>query len=988
MDSKADAAHSQIPPITAQQNDGDQDSPQLLEVRKTPDVRKDMAEDGHLQAQPLNNAATNLHPPGFYVQYLESLCRRRGWRDPTYECCRDPGGYTCSVLVNGREYETDLAYECDDFARENAAMRAFMVCRNFSVNGGMLVRNGIVQGVPSGDSGKRMRSKKSRRRHSLSSGIRTEGNHRTSYHASSSSTAAFSVDSGYGSMSAFPNPEDVEELSISQLFEAAIDSKDSIAITRLLRRSFEEVARGPFSWIDELRQLGLSLSDIAEELLEQTSDSPWILSPYQIPSSPSFESDFHVENCLCADSHAVTIEKSVSVLTREDQEPLPSNKHISEESAEEIIDILCGLGGVRPSISDDRTLIFGYVDFDGEISRATVLYEAESLEDTLTRVLDHLSVAAGTLQQVRGCCNKFTYLSLDDSATEVQLHSLDLQVINDLRSQIASPTVEDISKLFPGFSFTKNENDEIHAQLLLSIVVQFISTTLLSYSRAHCGPLRPAFLDSGVDQIMLLGAAERIHDYDGPIMFGSLVNLACFGDMLEQPALAFRYCSNLSQALTTVTSVEKHNLVASPCDLLDTWGPGQLITTSDDYEVLHAIYVGGGCITATGQDEGRALLHWSREPRLEELPRITFSRSQKGVIGARVTINPRCVSRQQDPLRSASVFLHELGTYRDYWESAERQLGFGLQAGQNPIAALQLSQTWVKMRGMTKKSRMLAQLYKSDLEELYSVQVSVCTGVARRVSLRRMLAELLPTYVTALVSEPPLWKSLVKNFHLITALESGDLNQWAAALPHGHQQTFEGLVIAVLTLMRDTGIDKKGDNFVIGCIQPGIAFQCFQVPCTKENYWTRMLTDSDEIATFAYITMDCLETNHLQCRAPSALWANSTGLFWTAVACYEQQTWSNIASPAQDRWELRHSEAYIIGTVDTPLLVKVDRPNQVAEPRLLVSVSLIQAETLRRLFRKAKLGHKRRLRERRVLDPVAEEVFVLVGRAEASTLTS
>jgi hypothetical protein len=27
-------------------------------------------------------------------------------------------------------------------------MRAFMVCRNFSVNGGMLARNGVVQGLP------------------------------------------------------------------------------------------------------------------------------------------------------------------------------------------------------------------------------------------------------------------------------------------------------------------------------------------------------------------------------------------------------------------------------------------------------------------------------------------------------------------------------------------------------------------------------------------------------------------------------------------------------------------------------------------------------------------------------------------------------------------------------------------------------------------------------------------------------------------------
>ncbi|KAG9228981.1 hypothetical protein BJ875DRAFT_508212 [Amylocarpus encephaloides] len=80
---------------------------------------------------------------GFYMAYLESLCRRRGWRDPLYETYRSSSGFTCLVLVNGREYQTDLAYESDGLAQENAAMRAFMVCRNFSVNGVADTREGV-----------------------------------------------------------------------------------------------------------------------------------------------------------------------------------------------------------------------------------------------------------------------------------------------------------------------------------------------------------------------------------------------------------------------------------------------------------------------------------------------------------------------------------------------------------------------------------------------------------------------------------------------------------------------------------------------------------------------------------------------------------------------------------------------------------------------------------------------------------------------------
>jgi hypothetical protein len=88
-----------------------------------------------------------------------------------YECRRASDGYSCHVLVNGREYQTDLKYESDTLAQENAAMRAFMVCRNFSVNDGFLMRNGVVQGLRAGNDGVGSASGRSRQgRNSTSHG--------------------------------------------------------------------------------------------------------------------------------------------------------------------------------------------------------------------------------------------------------------------------------------------------------------------------------------------------------------------------------------------------------------------------------------------------------------------------------------------------------------------------------------------------------------------------------------------------------------------------------------------------------------------------------------------------------------------------------------------------------------------------------------------------------------------------------------------------
>ncbi|CAK7242229.1 MAG: hypothetical protein STHCBS139747_003710, partial [Sporothrix thermara] len=83
---------------------------------------------------------------------------------------------------------TDLAYESDILAQENAAMRAFMVCRNFSVNGGMLARNGIVQGLPADESSRKQR--RGRQASTCQSKSNRDGR-RSGTHSSSSSTASF-----------------------------------------------------------------------------------------------------------------------------------------------------------------------------------------------------------------------------------------------------------------------------------------------------------------------------------------------------------------------------------------------------------------------------------------------------------------------------------------------------------------------------------------------------------------------------------------------------------------------------------------------------------------------------------------------------------------------------------------------------------------------------------------------------------------------------
>jgi len=83
---------------------------------------------------------------------MTGLCERRKYPAPLYRIFATSSGYRCVVRVNNREYQSDSYYHSELLARENAALRAYNLCKNFSINDGMYPagyqHGGLVQGVP------------------------------------------------------------------------------------------------------------------------------------------------------------------------------------------------------------------------------------------------------------------------------------------------------------------------------------------------------------------------------------------------------------------------------------------------------------------------------------------------------------------------------------------------------------------------------------------------------------------------------------------------------------------------------------------------------------------------------------------------------------------------------------------------------------------------------------------------------------------------
>ncbi|KAK2748760.1 hypothetical protein FQN57_000341 [Myotisia sp. PD_48] len=394
----------------------------------------------------------------------------------------------------------------------------------------------------------------------------------------------------------------------------------------------------------------------------------------------------------------------------------------------------------------------------------------------------------------------------------------------------------------------------------------------------------------------------------------------------------------------TTQQIFSYDLFVSPEDILDTWGPGHLITDITNPMRVYAVSVAGGNIQATRSGD-QITYHWSRGWSPSEVPMISFDRSLKKPIGASIRSNLECGSIKKLPEWQSSIIPHVLGTFPSVWEVSELQLA--LQGGL--YAIVQANKVWTKAPGRTKKDQLLSpeEFTIADFEGSYAVQVSYCTGIARRAPLRELLADILPAYINELVQPQPLWEKF--STQILDALRGPDLKDWLQSL--------------------GTGIDRSGEHFVIATIHEEYGLQALKVRCERESYWAKILADSEDIATFAYIVPKCFVTDSILCTAPTA-WKNSTTLFETAVCR------SHYSMPPK----LGEAKAYLIGKPDSPLLARIDKSPDLLEPRLLVKNSIIPPSVLWRLYEKKEM----RLRERLSANQAAAEAILILTDSSGS----
>ncbi|KAF4235559.1 hypothetical protein CNMCM8980_003251 [Aspergillus fumigatiaffinis] len=774
--------------------------------------------------------------------------------------------------------------------------------------------------------------------------------------------------------------ERVHDIMITEgvLKAAAANESSGKRVLTLLETSHDGMgtrANNEHIWIRKLQGIGYSLQEIANLLLDEVIDSPWI---YFEPSEIArfvVQPNRHVPRCshhYCSDQRGL-LEGSQPCLSRQ-------GSAADDFEVIEIIEELCGLAGISPT-TRTKSGWLGSVEFNEENQLAAVSYtlatdetrmlSADRLWSRIYQALEKLCCAAGLIQARNLCCNSFTFLRLQSENHEApakilgEVVRVDFQLIVDLAEAVRSAQDPASEKSVDNKLLAASEAILLLVSPIITnhrgvfalewslqlcaLAVQFLCLGFLSFTKAHIGAIHPFFLDAPLRQVILQGVGK---EEDFPYIVAELVELTCLGGMTRGPVLMFHAGKNLAQfqdpeMATSRQNVGQCDILGGVEDVLDTWGPGNFVFRRDMRGPPVAVKIGDGFIFANKSGK----CHWARA--VDDVTDLGYINLKEPLlIGAFVTTNTNCSLVKAECWKKSSHVLEYLGTMPSSWAKSQQQVTS--QFGQYVVG--QLAQTWNKQRGIAVKEMVLSNPDNEQLiqfmDEYWGVQVSYCTGVARRVLLRTLVADLIPSFSKDLCLECAISKLRDQ------MLKPGELQAWLQTLGDDLREKFLKMVRKILDTLRPTGVDPTGKSFCVAWPFEGDTSRCFKIPIERHSTWVRILSDSQDCATFAYITMDCLETDCFKCSgSPDASHSNISVLATAVIRPLQEKL--------KHSWTLKHEEVYFFSELDSMFWVKVRREHT-TRPAILVellSVHSIPHNLRRRLYLSQKKKQQARLRE-------------------------
>lgn len=393
---------------------------------------------------------------------------------------------------------------------------------------------------------------------------------------------------------------------------------------------------------------------------------------------------------------------------------------------------------------------------------------------------------------------------------------------------------------------------------LCALITQIASVSLVTYSRGHSREFYTTCITRPIDVFILGG----LTDY-GPSIYAERVELACMGKMLGRKVWMFHQDKKAIGTFRTTfflaTTIE---------NLLDTWG-GWVYIQKDGKGSEIRLHVGGGVITAVQNDDvGIDLIahdeiycHWSSE--LDAVPpeQKPISSNARLLIGA-TCVNKACLLTIDACQAAIAKDLDYMGTRPPSWKDSGRTAGFSGGQWFN----VNMSRSLTKDDGRNLKG-LLIDRYRQfpDLRKLNSpwgLELSLCTGIARRVLLRNLIyGEALEYLKLGLQIEE---RSEIET--IVSTISEISDNEFAELLKNLTKPQDEALKKAtelLLLVMESTGVGEDGHTLTLWWPESTASdprgLKILKSQYSGTNPWIPMIKDSEHCAVFGLATARCLQ---------------------------------------------------------------------------------------------------------------------------------
>jgi Ubiquitin family len=364
----------------------------------------------------------------------------------------------------------------------------------------------------------------------------------------------------------------------------------------------------------------------------------------------------------------------------------------------------------------------------------------------------------------------------------------------------------------------------------------------------------------------------------------SLRTLACLNGFLDTKSVwVFRVGVNLAPLLLGGKNQKKLSILTTINALADIWGPvwGEAVdqgSASNQPVRIKKYHVSKGCIRRVREGTastvpGAVACHWyswteEGRRRFSELfartEVIYMGLNDKLLIGTAVSVKPGCTYTMQEYEMNYGDIIRGLGPKPSTWKLDG--VGVAVQLAAPKVITFQVQGQVKKIPEMTVKQSIWGKwTFKPEranpgiLNDYYGVEISHCTGNARRVPLKQIL--LMEPVQELLERQIPKWSSTQWGIAFQEALQTeSDDAIFQFWINHTVERPLVGqLVCCVLEVLDSTGRTDFGFRaaFLHQNRELGVDLD------VKNNEWAALLKDSYLTATYAIVNEVCLE-----CRRP------------------------------------------------------------------------------------------------------------------------